>query len=462
MTCRDVQDAFIDLHDGRLDAASELRVHAHLETCAQCRDRADHWRVLLPAMRALAPPPPTPMRARRMELEIERRLAEPVSLSARPRRRWPLYTVPFAVAAAAALVLWLSPRKHEPAAVASAPPPVAPALPTFAVLTSAEHPAGENLAAGGRVVLPSGRSATLKLATLASLALVGPAELTLGGDDEHVTLALEGGRLEAEVAHRRPGQTFVVAFPQGRVEVRGTRFVVMAKPVGSWVRVDEGRVAVFDRDGGEWSVGAGETHELAAPETPAPVRPAVALPVRRAAPAPRHVCSSPPVSCGRLTQAVRLAIGGGAYARAESLVEPALRPRPNCRPLVCRNELGYLRAEALRESGRLDEAIAAYKMLDDPGAPSATRQNALYAAAQLERRLGKLAAARSDFERALTAAPGGALREEAMLGAMEAADRAGDHVAAVTAARRYLDAFPKGIGAAQARRLVGAGRAGPP
>jgi outer membrane protein assembly factor BamD (BamD/ComL family) len=163
-----------------------------------------------------------------------------------------------------------------------------------------------------------------------------------------------------------------------------------------------------------------------------------------------------------LTQAVRVAIRGGAYERAESLIEPALRPRPNCRPLVCRNELGYLRAEALRESGRLDEAVTAYKTLDHRDAPSATRQNALYAAAQLERRLGKLAAARSDFDRALAAAPGGALREEAMLGAMEAADHAGDHVGAVAAARRYLDAFPKGIGAAQARRMVASERGGAP
>ncbi|HEX6836792.1 MAG TPA: hypothetical protein VF334_09480, partial [Polyangia bacterium] len=251
------------------------------------------------------------------------------------------------------------------------------------------------------------------------------------------------------------------AFPQGRVEVRGTRFVVMAKPVGSWVRVDEGRVTVFDHDGGEWSVGAGETHEFVVPETPAPIRPAAARPVRPAPPE-RHVCTSPPVACGPLTQAVRLAIGGGAYERAESLVEPALLPRPNCRPLVCRNELGYLRAEALRSSGHVDEAIAAYKMLDRPDAPSATRQNALYAAAQLERRLGKLAAARGDFDRALAAAPGGALREEAMLGAMETADNAGDHVGAIAAARRYLDTFPKGIGAARARRIVAGDRGDAP
>ncbi|MCA1665766.1 MAG: hypothetical protein LC659_16105 [Myxococcales bacterium] len=108
----------------------------------------------------------------------------------------------------------------------------------------------------------------------------------------------------------------------------------------------------------------------------------------------------------------------------------------------------------MRASGRLDEAVAAYKMLDRRDAPSATRQNALYAAAQLERRLRKLDAARTDFDRALAAAPSGALREEAMLGAMEVADQAGDRSGAIAAARRYLDAFPEGISASQARRIV--------
>jgi tetratricopeptide (TPR) repeat protein len=182
-----------------------------------------------------------------------------------------------------------------------------------------------------------------------------------------------------------------------------------------------------------------------------------------AAPTPRHVCSAPPVSCRFLTQAVRGGIRGRKYEHALSLIEPALQPqRPYCRPLACRNELGYLRAEALRGAGRLDEAVAAYKLLDRGNAPSATRQNALYAAAQLERRLGKLAAARSDFDRALAAAPGGALREESMLGAMEAADRDGDHVGARAAARRYLDTFPAGIGAAQARRILAGERSDAP
>ncbi|MCU1280962.1 MAG: transcriptional regulator, putative protein [bacterium] len=441
MSCRAAQDALIDLNDDRLDAATELRVHAHMETCADCRARAQAWATLLPSMRGLAPPPPTPLRARRMEVEIERRLAQPAAQPKPRLRRWPLYAAP-AVAAAAVLIVLASARRH--------PTPIAPTPAPFAMMTSPSAPAGERLAPGSRVSLPAGRDAKLQLSALASLTLTGPATLVLGGDDKHVALTLEGGRLEAEVAHRQPGQTFTVAVPDGRIEVRGTRFIVVAGQGASSVRVEEGRVAVFDADNREWSVGAGESHSFAAPAPPAPNPPSAS--------AAREVCEAPAVDCGRLTQSVRSAMRAADYARVQSLVEPALRPRPSCRPLACRTELGYLRAEALRASGHLDDAVAAYKALDRRDAPSATRQNALYAAALLERRSGNNSAARVDFERALAAAPGGALREEAMLGAMESADQSGDHAAAIVAARRYVDAFPNGLSAAAARRIVAAER----
>ena len=125
----------------------------------------------------------------------------------------------------------------------------------------------------------------------------------------------------------------------------------------------------------------------------------------------------------------------------------------------CADELGYLRAEALRLSGRLDAAVSAYKALDRRGAPAPMRQNALYAAAQLEQRQGRAERARADYERALAAAPAGALREEALLGALESAAAGGDGAGAAALARRYLEAFPGGIGAATARRLAAGGAA---
>jgi anti-sigma factor RsiW len=41
MNCFSTEAELVALQDGKLDAARELAVHAHLETCAECRRRAD-------------------------------------------------------------------------------------------------------------------------------------------------------------------------------------------------------------------------------------------------------------------------------------------------------------------------------------------------------------------------------------------------------------------------------------
>ena len=41
---------------------------------------------------------------------------------------------------------------------------------------------------------------------------------------------------------------------------------------------------------------------------------------------------------------------------------------------ACEDELRYLRAEAFRQQGELDDAVAAYHQLDRHGAPAAMRQ----------------------------------------------------------------------------------------
>ena len=447
MKCRAVEHSLVELHDGRLDAATELRLHAHLETCAACRERAATWRALLPAMRPLAPPPPSPMRLRRMEVEIERQLANAAGVERPQPSRW--FLVGGAVAAAASLVLgatWLLRHPH----VASPSLEAAP----FAAVTSriGAVSASARFAAGGRVTIAAGDELGLALESGATLKLIGPASLVLGGDVAHVALRLDDGRLEAQVDHRASDQTFVVTLPDGRIEVRGTRFVVAGKERGSWVRVDEGRVAVFELDGRQAAVGKGETHMFAVPtpSTP-PAQPA----------AERDECSAPKVDCRELTRRARTAMRERRFADTLAIVEPVVHARGACarRPLSCRDEIGYLQAEAFRLGGDLDRAVTAYKALDRKDAPPATRQNALYAAAQLERSQGKLAGARADYERALSAFPAGALREETMLGALETADRAGDANAAVAAARRYLGAFPSGLGTREARRIEAARQA---
>jgi outer membrane protein assembly factor BamD (BamD/ComL family) len=143
----------------------------------------------------------------------------------------------------------------------------------------------------------------------------------------------------------------------------------------------------------------------------------------------------------------------GNPMRAIDIVEETLGKFENCAPTSrCLDELGYLRAEALRQAGRLDGAVTAFKSLNRAGATRAMRQNALYAAAQLERKLGRSEDARQSLERAYAAYPDGALSEEALAGLLEL-PKGGDADARAVA-ERYLARFPQGMAAARARRIL--------
>jgi ferric-dicitrate binding protein FerR (iron transport regulator) len=457
MRCFASESELVSMLDGRLDAAHELAVHAHLETCADCRARAALWGSLVPVMRGLAPEPPGPLRMRRMEVDIERRLAErPVPRRAPGRAlAWGGLAV---AAAAAAVVLVARLRGGE------APPgPTATLTARVASIAGTAHAGGVALRTGGAVAadqpidIDPGGAATLALAD-AAVTIAGPARLTVAGDVAHVALGLDHGTLTAHVAHRGPGATFAVKTREARVEVRGTRFSVEAGIGRSTVAVQEGRVAVFATDGAERDVAAGERVSVGGttfvdgePQAPA----------REAPPAPEALrpCEGSGPSCDTTARDARASMRAGNPGRALRLVEAAMAARLDCADASpgassCHDELRYLRAEAMRQDGRLDAAVTAYKALDHHGAPAAMRQNAFYAAAQLEARLGQPAAARVDFERALAAAPAGALREEALIGAMDSAAAAGETSRAAELASRYLAAFPAGLGATRARALV--------
>jgi tetratricopeptide (TPR) repeat protein len=192
--------------------------------------------------------------------------------------------------------------------------------------------------------------------------------------------------------------------------------------------------------------------------------PAVALPIPGSATAEaRPGCGALVRVCEEAGREARRSMRSGDAARALRLIaarsHDARDPDATCASSLtaCEDELRYLRAEAYRQEGELDEAIAAYHQLDRHGSPAAMRQNALYAAAQIEQRQGHKVKAHSDYEKALGAAPEGALREEALVGSMESAAALGDTARARQLARRYLAAFPSGLRVATARRLAGTG-----
>src|SRR5262249_54566240 len=110
VSCAEIEARLVDAADGRLDLPAQVRLHAHLDGCAACRERAGLGRGLVPGMRTLVPPPPDAMQARRMQLEIERRLAAAGAPAPRRSWSWARRAVPAAVglaAAAAALIVAL-------------------------------------------------------------------------------------------------------------------------------------------------------------------------------------------------------------------------------------------------------------------------------------------------------------------------------------------------------------------
>ena len=466
-SCREAEARLVEAVDGRLDAAASVRLHAHIESCAACRERAALWRGLTPALRGLEPAPPAAMATRRMQIEIERQLARAI-VSQRPRWRW--LWAPAALGlcgAAAAALLWFHgafrPRGAEFATLERM-------TGTITVGGRALGPAA-TVPAGSTLALADAAEADLAMARGTVVHLTGPAHVALGGTASAVTLRLDDGVLTAAVAHRLAGETFAVVTPDARVEVRGTRFSVVKGREGSTVRVDEGRVFVKFTDGRTRFVSAGESvasfepaEQPPAPqsETPPALEPATPL---EAPPGRAPTCAGAMRACRETTGAVRASMREGEPGHALRILSERGRTTSELEARcggddlsACQDELRYLRAEALNQAGRLDDAIGAYHALDRRSAPPAMRQNALYAAAQIERRRGHENAARTDYERALDAAPRGALREETLIGAMETAQASGDPRRAGALARRYLGEFPNGIGAPTARRLASSPR----
>jgi hypothetical protein len=396
------------------------------------------------------------MRVRAMEVQIERRLQTPAAATPRgPRVRPWMPMAVAALAAAAAVALWVGRGQV--------------AQRTSSAVASVERVSGAVRAAGGRVAIgPIAPSASIELGADGDLTLavgraaavhvVGPAVLGVVASAQDTSVRLTGGRLDATVGKRLPGETFAVELGHGRVEVRGTRFSVGYAGEGSWVRVDEGLVAVIRPGVSDHPVSAGETFWLA----PEHVRSAaVAPPAVPEQPTPpeqpaANACAAARSQCRSLAPAVRSAMRTGDHARALRLVGDVPRVSASCPSEVrdCVDEIGYLRAEALRLAGRLEAAVGAFRALDRAAAPAEMRQNALYAAAELEQRLGRSRAAIRDFEHAAAVAPAGPIREEALLGAMDAAAGAEDPALASEMARRYLAAYPQGRGVARAARLA--------
>ena len=239
MNCAEAEALFVDAGDGRLDLSQEVRLAGHLDGCSGCRERAVVWRRLVPGMRGLAPEAPDAMRVRRMQIEIERRLAPVARAPHGSRERWVRWSAALVFASAAALaVLWI--RRPADRRIAQAETGYGIVAHVDGELTAEGRRLApdSHLGADSHLALAAGR-ADLKLGRNARVRLVGPARLGLEGTAKAIALRLLSGQVDAEVAHRAADETFAVITPELRVEVRGTHFTVGAASGKSWVRVDE-------------------------------------------------------------------------------------------------------------------------------------------------------------------------------------------------------------------------------
>jgi len=438
--CQRTQALLFEKADGRVEAAERGELEAHVAACPHCQQIFTAWTSALPRLRALPIEEPSAVGLRRMENEVLRQMQAAPAPRVRSTRWLALAAGLVLVAAGTAIALR-----------ATTPQPFAriETLQGRVTLSGTALSRGAIIGPGGVLEIAGEGEAAFVVGRAAEIHLFGPARVTLDGTIPGPRLRLDSGRLAVHIEHRQAGESFVVATTHGRVEVRGTRFIVGYNAQGSYVQVDEGEVAAF-RAGvtAPFAVKAGETFSLS-PEAPPPPAPAEVAP---AEPAPR-LC--PKSSCTEAGARARKAMRVGNPARAIELVDVALAAAAGCPPEGrCRDELGYLRAEALRQAGRIDAAVSAYQALNRPGATRAMRQNALYAAAQLQRQLGRTTYARQTFEQSFTANPDGALAEEALAALLELLPPGSADARA--AAARYLARYPQGEAAARARRMLSA------
>jgi len=443
--CEETLTALLDERDGRVGAGHGQRLAEHVRTCPTCARVVDEWKTAIPKLRDLTTASLPDTALRRMENEVLASLAKPVPRS-RVQRLW----IPVAVAAGVALAIGVPLALRSPTAVR-----FARLQSHWGTVLSGGHPLrdGEALRPGDILFVPADAEASLAVGRGVDSRVLGPARVSLEGDPVHPRLRLDAGRVFVRVEKRWPEETLRVQTLHGHVEVRGTCFVVGYEGDRSFVRVDEGEVAAFRVAGTEaFPVRAGETFWLApspasslapsAPPAPSVDPPDLAVPP---SPVEGDACD------GRIVIA-RKAMRADKPQKALAVIEGALAAGDARVPTRCQDELGYLRAEALRQAGENVRAIAAFKSLDRPNATKAMRQNALYAAGQLEARRGNQAQAGHLFERAFSAYPDGALAEESLAGLLEAQDRSGGTAQAT--ARRYLDRFPSGMAAARARSIL--------
>jgi hypothetical protein len=351
--------------DRRLSDADRASFERHLATCVVCHDIVRELAALRQLAARTEAPASTPLEHRRSKNELLRRANE-LTLEV-PRGRSLRGLAVAAAAAILALAVFFGLRASD-----LAPPPAA----------ARAEPTYELVASPGADWTPVERGPALKL-------------------------AMRRGRFELSVHHLLPGQRFVLALPDGELEVQGTRFVVEvdgSRTLG--VRVEEGRVALRVRERADelLLLAAGESFATNTPATP-------------------RDASTPP----RVTEP------------STSATAPASLPRPQ---------------STASTTPAAERGIATPKGSAALDATSDGASSAEFASAMSAFSSGNFGQAEKLFRTFAARHPADQRAEDATFLAAVACARRGDHETARLLAQRYLARYPNGLRRREAERLA--------
>jgi hypothetical protein len=302
--------------DGRLSADDARAALAHAARCADCDARRRARSLRREALATLSDGAPDELSARRLRANLVS-----AALRREPRGR---RVIAFALAAAAVLALGVGAQV-------------------------ARRPAEDPLAPG-----------ELRLGRAGALRPEAGARWSVREEGGDTRVMLEDGTVRLRVRRRRAGERFRVVLRDAEVEVRGTRFEVVARDGAlRSVRVEEGLVAVRRTGDAEQLLAAGSRY--AAPEVPARVTVAAAPP-RVPRPPPSAIAReisprpAPAVDPGREFRLGALAHVRGDHATAALALGRFLAASAGDDPR--REDARYVRVLALRGGGREAEAAA--------------------------------------------------------------------------------------------------------
>lgn len=371
------------LEDGRLGPDGRVAFERHTEGCADCARERAGLAQLRKLIDADARPEPTLLERRRLRAEILRR-ANRETVAPRSHRQIPLVA---ALAVAAAVVIYVVARRP----------------------------------------MTSGASQTaLATSTSAHYEVDGHAGAHWNASQSGATtrVALADGEAAFHVEHLAKEQRFLVALPDGEVEVRGTRFVVTVDHGRTRrVQVTEGRVSLRLADVRERELYAGEAWERTGePGALAPSAPSAASALPTATTAPDAAAAASTARPGSVLTA-SLSTAGAQTLVAGTSMTATSPPRTTPPPAA-------------------------------PAAPTATVNGGRFADAMALFRAGRFAEADVAFAAFESAAPGDPRTEDAAWLRAVAKSRAGDAVGASKQAQRYLDRYPQGLRRSEAEALA--------